>query len=247
MQFIKQALIKSLFPKKHLLLPAYFGASVLKSIDIRTFSDFESIATPIILSKKTYLHYDRLYSIYLSLQNISRVFNGISDLNTVEVGVFRGGGSAFIYQTAKRLNLPVNHYAFDTFQGHSAEDICPPFDAEHKAGNFNATSYETVKEYLQTEKETIEVVQGRFQETCNRLNGKEIHFMHLDVDLYDPTSFALGFASKSLQRGAAIVVDDYGNIKCPGVMKAVDEFTEKSMDFFKIHLLTNQAILIKIA
>ncbi|MEM4331709.1 MAG: TylF/MycF/NovP-related O-methyltransferase [Candidatus Micrarchaeia archaeon] len=73
-----------------------------------------------------------------------------------------------------------------------------------------------------------------------------MHLVHLDVDVYEPTRFSLNFFKDKLQPGGIIIVDDYGFTTCPGVKKAVDEFTRNNINYELFHLLTGQALLIKI-
>ena len=61
----------------------------------------------------------------------------------------------------------------------------------------------------------------RFGEIADR----RFAFVHIDVDLYEPTRDALEFFYPRLNEGAVLVVDDYGFTSCPGATRAAEEVT----------------------
>ena len=71
-------------------------------------------------------------------------------------------------------------------------------------------------------------------------------FVHLDVDLYQPTKDSLDFFYDRLAPGGIILCDDYGFTSCPGAKKAMDEFFETANESI-IHVPTGQAFIIKSA
>jgi hypothetical protein len=220
----------------------YYGRSSSKQTDIRSLPGFGPLATKVIRQGRTYLYYDRLFTIFQALTNCQRID---SPLNLVEVGVYQGGTSYFIAAASQTLDLSGTHlYCFDTFEGHSALDIDESKDPYHRAGHFDDTEYERVKKYL-GEFRNVDVIKGRFQETCQILEGKPLHVAHLDVDIYGPTIFGLNFFDERLAVGGVVVVDDYGFTSCPGAKAAVDEFVNDRPDYFFMELLTGQAVLVK--
>jgi hypothetical protein len=56
--------------------------------------------------------------------------------------------------------------------------------------------------------------------------------------------FSLKMVGRQLAPGGWIVVDDYGHLTCPGVAQAVSEFLALSPQFFRVHLLTGQGLLL---
>jgi hypothetical protein len=94
----------------------------------------------------------------------------------------------------------------------------------------------------------IEIIPGDIVETSKRLaHNRAFGLVHIDVDLYPATAFCLQFFSVRLAAGAAMIVDDYGFLTCPGAKKAVDEFVEQTPDFRLLHLLTGQAVLLRVS
>ena len=221
--------------------PDYFLRGASKSWDIREINFFGELAEKIISSHRTCLHYDRLYSIYQALLNVSKYKKKVL---AVEVGVYKGGTSWFISEVlSKTARYGWELYSFDTFEGHNPKDISKE-DASHKAGLFNDTTYESVKNLLKEYNHTF-VYKGRFSDTSKVLQSLKLSFVHLDVDIYKPTLFGLNFFKRRMTKGGIIIVDDYGFKTCPGVKKAVDEFVAKNDTFHFFHVLTGQAILIK--
>jgi len=227
-------------------IPSY-QMEVIKNLDkhedITKYETFGEIATGVINDRTTCLYYDRLYTIYQTLLSFDK-----THLNTIEIGVYKGGTSKFILETLKRINIIYNHYCIDTFEGHSEKDIGS--NDTHKVNQFNDTSLESVTKLLASYNEdnlygNLSIKKGRFEEFKTDLNDKDFDFVYLDMDLYSPTLDALKFFSSILKSKSIILIDDYGHKSCPGIRKAVDEFLKTDDTFFNFHLLTGQMLLVK--
>jgi O-methyltransferase len=214
--------------------------SLDKQEDIRKYPAFGSLAESIVADSTSCLYYDRLYTIYQCLANLK---GSSRKVTTVEVGVYKGGTSRFMAEAMNSFGMKYSHHAFDTFEGHDAKDITK--NDTHKASQFGDTSYEAVKEYLESYPD-VTIYKGRFEDTCKLISWNDVEFVYLDVDLYAPTLHALGFFTKRMQAGSIILVDDYGTLSCPGVRQAVDEFLAKDGSFVHFHLLTGQKVLVKV-
>lgn len=230
------------------IVPSFIGRSAKKMTDIRNTAVFGDVAAKVIASKRTYLHYDRLYTIFGALQNVARLCGNSTSLNIAEVGVFRGGGTYFLAESCARLKLNASINSFDTFEGHSQEDLSSPKDdtKTHTAGHFSGVSFEDVEEYLK-EFQNVKLHKGRFQDQSHRIEKLEFSFVHLDVDIYEPTVYALNFFAKRMRPGGIIVVDDYGFATCPGIPVAIEEFTAAHKEFVSLVQLTGQCVLVKVA
>jgi hypothetical protein len=228
-------------------VPDIYGKSSAKMFDIRDDAYFRESADKVIRDTRTLLYYDRLHVIYQSIKNIHRQYNDSKEyLNAVEVGVYKGGGSYFIALILKDLfKEKINMYCVDTFEGHAKEDLKNIKHDVHKPSWFSDTSFESVKSYLSVF-DFVEVVKGKIQECESQFEEKSLHFVHLDVDLYQPILFSLNMFSNKMHQGGIILVDDYGFTTCPGVREAVSEFMENnSNSFYKFELCTGQCLLIK--
>jgi O-methyltransferase len=227
-------------------VPNYFGRSTRKQQDIRELPVFGELANKVIQNRHTYLYYDRLYTIYQIMVGLKIHNDQNQIINTAELGVYKGGSSYFIASLAKQLNMPINHFCFDTFEGHSNEDVNLALEPVQTPGSFHNTSFESVKEYL-SGYENVQVYKGRFQETCSHLESARFNFVHMDMDIYAPTIFALRFFDGRMTKGGVILLDDHGFDSCPGIEKAAAEFISTiDSQYFSFSMLTGQFILIKL-
>jgi hypothetical protein len=226
-------------------VPDYFGHAFYKQDFLPQMSVFGEVAQQVIHEEKSSLYYDRLYMIFQAMIYLKSCTSLSQRINFVEIGVYRGGTSYFIASIAQKIKLAVSHHCFDTFEGHASQDIDSTIDTSHLPSMFNDTSYEAVQKYLNSF-ENIMIFKGRFQDTCQNIESKEIHFAHLDVDIYDPTIFGLNFIHKRLVPGGVVIVDDYGFTTCPGVKKAVDEFLYATPGYFAMPFLTGQYLFVKL-
>ena len=195
--------------------------------------------------KRTLLYYDRLYVIYQALMHVKRLNE--TGLEMAEVGTYRGGTTFFIASANETLGLNASKInCFDTFEGHSETDINNKADYHsHTPHLFGDVNYLDVKQYLEKFK-SVEILKGRFQDTCHEVQNRKFSFVHLDVDLYEPTCFGLDFFDKRIARGGVMIMDDYGTRSCPGVIQAVNEFLQNHHDYFVLHPFTEQCVLVKL-
>jgi O-methyltransferase len=68
-------------------------------------------------------------------------------------------------------------------------------------------------------------------------------FVHVDVDLYQPTLDCLKYFFPRLVPGGVIVCDDYGSPAFPGARRAWIEFCGDSLGY--VALPTGQSVLVK--
>ena len=216
----------------------YYWHKANKKIDLKTIPDFCEIAAKVIEDKRTFLNYDRLYTLWqgvLSLQS--------PDLPIAEIGTYRGGSAKFIIETMNKHKLTNNFFVFDTFEGHAVVD--EKVDGWHKPGSFGDTSFEEVKAYLDAP--DVVMHKGDFLETAQHIEHiTDFGMVHIDVDVYPVTKFCLKFFENRTRVGSLIIIDDYGNNYCQGLKKAVDEYICDNSHFKMFYLLTGQALLVKI-
>jgi hypothetical protein len=231
---------------EHHYVHEYYGHKAYKLRSGLEDQEFRPLATEVWQQKRTYLYYNRLYTLYQGVRNVARAFPA-GPLRFLEVGTFRGGSAYFLARTAERYAAGrVELAAVDTFEGHSAEDLPTGEEGVHHPGTFAGTSVEEVREYL-SPFPFVEVIQGRIQDVAPKLEG-ELHLVHIDVDIYEPTRFALGMAAEQLAPRGIAIVDDYGFTTCPGARRALEEFTEEQGERFVVHALdSGQALVIRTA
>ena len=149
-----------------------------------------------------------------------------------ECGCFRGM-SSYLICSYLRLQQPgfngAGYHIFDSFQGLAEPTIDDEIPADHRdakrlqkmtrGGGFSA-SLESVRHNL-SDFPMIEYHPGWIPISFQKLPEKTYRFVHIDVDLYDPTWDCFEYFYPRLVAGGAIVSDDYG---WPGARKAIDEF-----------------------
>ncbi len=149
-----------------------------------------------------------------------------------ECGCFRGMSSYLILSMLRRHDPKFDghgYHVFDSFQGLSRpteEDEVGDSDPNAEnlkkmstRGAFRA-SLEEVKEAL-SEFPLVEYHPGWFPLSFSGLPERQYRFVHLDVDLYDPTLAALEYFHPRMTRGGIIVSDDYS---WPGARLAIEEY-----------------------
>jgi hypothetical protein len=175
--------------------------------------------------------------------------------DTAECGVFRGKGS-FLICKALQESRPFTHHAFDSFEGLSApseEDkqfkydtgklVIKEEDIKVWQENDLSVGLDTAKINLQAF-DFIKYYKGWIPERFDEVADKQFKFVHIDVDIYEPTKQSLEFFYPRVVSGGIILCDDYGWVDCPGAKKAMDDFfSDKSESV--VHLTTSQGLVVK--
>ncbi len=130
-----------------------------------------------------------------------------------EVGVYKGGSARLMCEARGKRTL----YLFDTFAGLPNTDF---LDARFAGGQY-AASFEAVRNYLAAFPD-VHIYKGLFPQTGGPIQDKRFSFVHLDVDLYQPTRSSLEFFYPRLNSGGMFLIHDY--LWADGVRKAVQEF-----------------------
>jgi O-methyltransferase len=148
--------------------------------------------------------------------------------NRIECGVFFGLSALIIGETLRAVDASFDGtglYLVDSFEGLSAPH---PADAVARGraprqGHFGGPSVEHVQGVMAAYP-SCRIVKGWIPEALDKLPESAWAFVHLDVDLYEPTLGALDYFMPRLAPGAVVVNDDYGSALFPGAGQAWDEF-----------------------
>ncbi len=140
--------------------------------------------------------------------------------DTAECGVFRGASSYLICAANERSTLPRTHHVFDSFEGLSEPDVV---DGLHWRSGDLAVSVEAVREALH-DFPTVEYYKGWIPDRFSEVSDRSFSFVHIDVDLAQPTRESLSFFYPRMTEGGIILCDDYGGISCAGATAAVDAY-----------------------
>lgn len=144
--------------------------------------------------------------------------------DTAECGVFNGSSSFVICQAnSEAVASGKKHHLFDSFEGLSAPD---ENDGEHwKAGDLSY-GVERVQKNLSRFEDATHYYPGWIPDRFEDVSDVRFSFVHVDVDLYQPTRDSVRFFYERMNPGGVILVDDYGFTSCPGATQAVDEVLE---------------------
>jgi O-methyltransferase len=162
------------------------------------------------------LNSDRKWMIYQILRLVAHVPG-----DTAECGVFRGATSYLICcanQDARAANK--THHLFDSFEGLSWP---APSDGTHWTKGDLKCEIGSVRGALSAFK-NVDFHPGWIPERFREVENRTFSFVHIDVDLADPTRESLAFFYPRMEVGGIIVCDDYGLSTCPGATRVVDRF-----------------------
>ena len=140
--------------------------------------------------------------------------------DTAEVGAFRGSSSALMCQVNQTAMHPRTHFIFDSFEG-----LSEPHneDGEYwKKGDL--TVVQSAMDIDPSDGEYV-VLAGWVPDRFAEVSERTFSFVHIDVDLYEPTRLSLEFFGPRMARGGIILCDDYGSERCPGASLAVDRYS----------------------
>ena len=141
--------------------------------------------------------------------------------DTAECGVFRGATSYLICCANKQARAGAKiHHLFDSFEGLSQPE---PIDGKHWNEGDLKCDIQSVRAAL-ADFEKLEFHQGWIPERFDDVKDKRFSFVHIDVDLAQPTRDSLAFFYPRMETGGIIVCDDYGISTCAGATRAVDQF-----------------------
>lgn len=154
-----------------------------------------------------------------ALQQLLRLTSNIPG-DTAECGVYKGCGSYIILQANKQSSFSRVHHIFDSFEGLSSPSRK---DGEYWTVNDLSMEESVVKENL-SEFSDIKFYKGWIPNRFCDIDGHTFSFVHVDVDLYEPTLESITFFYGRLNTGGIFVCDDYGFLTCPGATAAIEEF-----------------------
>lgn len=153
----------------------------------------------------------------------------------IECGVFKGNSISrfIIFRDLLFKSVKKKVYGFDVFgkfpnQKNKKDDN---FAKNHNKNIGFGTELVKLNKVFKRKKYTnFKLIKGRVEKTLDvfiKKNKKiKISFLHLDLDVYKPTLFALERLYKNVSKGGIILLDDYG--KVDGATKAVRDFFKKN-------------------
>jgi O-methyltransferase len=174
----------------------------------------------------------------------------------VECGVFNGC-SALACCLARRAADPgfsgAGFHLVDSFEGLSPPSAKDWFEMPTSAEVGAApplwprdgfkSSVDDVRPVF-TEFPKIKIHKGWIPEVLDELPDERWSFVHIDVDLYEPTRACLEYFLPRVVTGGVILCDDYGSLMFPGAARAWDELViARAIPF--VELPTGQSVLVQ--
>jgi len=220
--FIAEKISNIIYPKYKF---SEYGRSFLND---QNFSDFyEKYVGSNVHS------YDRKY--FLS-QLVKLTYNLEGDI--AECGVYEGATAYLMFERIKSKQKKL--HLFDSFEGLSHPD--DSIDGDYWVKGNLSISEKIVRKNL-PESERILYYKGWIPDRFDDVSHIKFSFVHLDVDLYQPTYDSLVFFYPRMTSGAILVCDDYGFDSCPGAKKAMNDYFMDKEEIIKVP--TGQAFIIK--
>ena len=140
--------------------------------------------------------------------------------DTAECGVYQGAGSEIICRATQASTIDRMHFIFDSFEGLSEPD---EQDGDYWTKGALSCGESYVEERLKR-KGNIKLLKGFIPARFDEVSKREFCFVHIDVDLYQPTFDSMKFFYPRMKDGGIIVCDDFGFSSCPGATKAINEY-----------------------
>jgi hypothetical protein len=183
---------------------------------------------------------------YRALERKFAVYNLLNSLHwasseIAECGTYNGSSAYFMALASQRSGKSRRIYLFDSFEG-----LSPPgaADASYWQAGDLACAEEAVHRNLGGFR-NIHIYRCWIPTQFSRVADTHFCFVHIDVDIYQPTRDSIEFFFPRLESGGMLVCDDYGFDSCPGARRAMDEFFAGRRERI-IHLPTGQGLVIKL-
>ncbi len=142
--------------------------------------------------------------------------------DTAECGVYKAA-SSFLICAANAENPAISrqHHLFDSFEGLSDPSAK---DGNHWQKGALAAGEALVAQNLAQFSDQLVFHKGWIPSQFKNVAAKQFSFVHVDVDLEQPTRDSIEFFYDRLTIGAIFLCDDYACTTCPGATAVIDEY-----------------------
>jgi O-methyltransferase len=148
------------------------------------------------------------------------------DGDIMEAGTCSGGSALLLTREADRRRYKKRFWLLDTFAGY--QKIDKKSDGEHvELQDCRGKSRDEVASLFNGSLQDIRLVEGLIPATLAEVSTSSLCFVHIDVNLYEPTYASTEFALKHLCKGGVVVFDDYNWPATYGARAAIDEVAAK--------------------
>lgn len=146
--------------------------------------------------------------------------------DVVELGCYEGGSAVelqrYLVQHAPERSL----WLYDSFEGlpDKTEEDRSPLGSLFQPGVLKAAQSRLKRNFVKAGLPIPEITRAWFYELDPEDLPDAVAFAFLDGDYYESILDSLKLVWPKMRPGSVIVVDDYQNVKLPGVQKALDTF-----------------------
>ena len=220
-----EALAAVLAPGVHL---SEIQRSMFRDDEFR--EDFEK------LSEGIYRSYDRKFLMREFARLASR-----QEGHFAECGVYKGASAYILAKELRKAGSGKKLHLYDSFEGLS---VPSSIDGGHWTKGDMLGRLDEVQNSLREVASHVIYHKGWIPEGFDKSAHDVFCFLHIDVDLHQPTLDSLAYFYPRMCQHGVILCDDYGFETCPGARKAFDDFFKATGDVV-LHLPTGQGIVIR--
>jgi len=199
------------------------------------FADAGFLADYEKFDRDNYRSFDRKF-VMKELLKIALPLSG----DVAECGVFRGASAHLLAKAMAEKNRRKRLHLFDSFAGLSEPNAA--IDGSYWRAGELACDLGEVAVNLKQHASRVVFHPGWIPEQFPEVADRKFCFVHVDVNLYQPTRDALAFFGPRVVAGGIILCDGYGFETCPGARRAAEEYTGESGQTV-VHLPTGQGII----
>ena len=167
----------------------------------------------------------------------------------LECGVLKGFSSYLLRSLEDQLfkDAIYNYFLIDSFEGLSdfldEDKSFNPDIIQNKKGDLKANIEDV--EILFKQFNNVNIIKGWIPKVFESLDeNNKYKFVHIDVDLYQPTFDTLNYIYDKVVKGGIIITDDYRSSSFPGNQKAWEKYFN-SKNIRSLSLPSGQAVVIK--
>jgi hypothetical protein len=150
--------------------------------------------------------------------------------DVIECGCLHGHSTLAIATLLAEAGFSGRFHVFDSFEGGLSDfgvkdESSFQLSEEEKRAQIEQfrSDFESVR--LLTEKfGFVDLHRGWIPQSFESFEPGPVRFVHVDVDMYEPTKASLEFFWDSVVPGGCIAIDDYNHAVFEGATRAVDEF-----------------------
>ncbi|WP_298958421.1 TylF/MycF/NovP-related O-methyltransferase [uncultured Methylobacterium sp.] len=184
---------------------------------------------------------------YLIPQAIRQVRDVPGDM--VEIGCFRGLSAYVTGAVLEAEGIAADFHIFDSFEGLSTpgDRDASSFLAERTSpDNPFAFPEDQVRRNL-ARFDFVRFHRGWIPERFPDVADRTFRYVHVDVDLYQPTLDTIAFFWPRLSPRGVMLLDDNGTLFYPGAYAAIEEFFAGRRDVVRFEMPSGAGLAVKVA